>query len=106
MSKEQDMLYVVSQSKPRLNLVWLKEFYAKILSNQVSPCELSIQVRLVLGQLWQEFHTVGTEMIITKCGRRMFPNFKINISSMKAHEKYILLMDVVPADVRFKKKTI
>lgn len=27
--------------------------------------------------LWEEFHQLGTEMIVTKAGRRMFPTFQV-----------------------------
>lgn len=29
--------------------------------------------------LWEEFHQLGTEMIVTKAGRRMFPTFQVAI---------------------------
>lgn len=28
--------------------------------------------------LWEEFHQLGTEMIVTKAGRRMFPTFQVS----------------------------
>lgn len=28
--------------------------------------------------LWEEFHQLGTEMIVTKAGRRMFPTFQVH----------------------------
>lgn len=30
--------------------------------------------------LWEEFHQLGTEMIVTKAGRRMFPTFQVKTS--------------------------
>ncbi|CAG5122607.1 unnamed protein product, partial [Candidula unifasciata] len=48
--------------------------------------------------LWDMFHEHGTEMVITKSGRRMFPSFKAKVSGMDKKAKYILLMDVVPVD--------
>lgn len=32
--------------------------------------------------LWEEFHQLGTEMIVTKAGRRMFPTFQVCIIAM------------------------
>lgn len=29
--------------------------------------------------LWEEFHHLGTEMIVTKAGRRMFPTFQVSL---------------------------
>ena len=97
---KKDELTNVAQNKSSLNLDWLRSVYSKIMRNQIDACDLNLQVRLDLSHLWQEFNTVGTEMIITKCGRRMFPNFRITIRNMKPNESYILLVDVIPADVR------
>ena len=36
-------------------------------------------VALESRPLWEEFHQLGTEMIVTKAGRRMFPTFQVNI---------------------------
>uniref|UniRef100_A0AAY4DLQ1 T-box domain-containing protein n=1 Tax=Denticeps clupeoides TaxID=299321 RepID=A0AAY4DLQ1_9TELE len=49
-------------------------------------------------ELWKSFHEIGTEMIITKPGRRMFPHCKINLSGLVPYAKYILLVDMVPED--------
>ncbi|CAL8282270.1 unnamed protein product [Gadus morhua 'NCC'] len=57
-----------------------------------------IKVFLHERELWSKFHEVGTEMIITKAGRRMFPSFKVKVTGLNPKTKYILLMDVVPAD--------
>ncbi|XP_067114675.1 T-box transcription factor TBX5-A isoform X1 [Osmerus mordax] len=57
-----------------------------------------IKVYLHERDLWAKFHEVGTEMIITKAGRRMFPSFKVKVTGLNPKTKYILLMDVVPAD--------
>uniref|UniRef100_A0A8C4R4G9 T-box domain-containing protein n=1 Tax=Eptatretus burgeri TaxID=7764 RepID=A0A8C4R4G9_EPTBU len=48
--------------------------------------------------LWEQFHLLGTEMVITKSGRRMFPPFKVRISGLDKKAKYILLLDIVAAD--------
>ncbi|XP_078522087.1 T-box transcription factor TBX5 [Lissotriton helveticus] len=57
-----------------------------------------IKVFLHERELWLKFHDVGTEMIITKAGRRMFPSYKVKVSGLNPKTKYILLMDIVPAD--------
>lgn len=56
------------------------------------------QVNLESKDLWEQFHERGTEMVITKSGRRMFPSFKTRISGLDKKAKYILLMDIVAAD--------
>ncbi|KAF5907336.1 T-box-containing protein TBX6L-like, partial [Clarias magur] len=58
----------------------------------------NIRITLEDPQLWKSFHEIGTEMIITKPGRRMFPHCKINISGLVPYAKYILLVDIVPED--------
>ncbi|CAH1800726.1 unnamed protein product [Owenia fusiformis] len=58
----------------------------------------NIRIKLENNDLWQKFHTLGTEMIITKTGRRMFPIFKILLEGLDPHAKYILLVDLVPID--------
>nr|XP_015807539.2 T-box transcription factor TBX4 [Nothobranchius furzeri] len=58
----------------------------------------NIKVVLHERELWKRFHEAGTEMIITKAGRRMFPSYKVKVTGMNPKTKYILLIDVVPAD--------
>ncbi|XP_034026024.1 T-box transcription factor TBX5-like [Thalassophryne amazonica] len=57
-----------------------------------------IKVFLHDRELWTRFDEVGTEMIITKAGRRMFPSYKVKVTGLNPKTKYILLMDVVPGD--------
>ncbi|TRY66994.1 hypothetical protein TCAL_11769 [Tigriopus californicus] len=59
---------------------------------------ISAQVQLEMKPLWDEFHELGTEMIVTKAGRRMFPTFQVRLFAMDPMEEYILLMDFVPVD--------
>ncbi|XP_076335064.1 uncharacterized protein LOC143238587 isoform X1 [Tachypleus tridentatus] len=49
-------------------------------------------------ELWEKFHELGTEMIITKSGRRMFPTLRISFSGVDAQAKYAVLLDIVPVD--------
>ncbi|XP_056139695.1 T-box transcription factor TBX4 [Lampris incognitus] len=58
----------------------------------------NIKVVLHERDLWKKFHESGTEMIITKAGRRMFPSYKVKVTGMNPKTKYILLADIVPAD--------
>ncbi|EMP32145.1 T-box transcription factor TBX6 [Chelonia mydas] len=48
--------------------------------------------------LWEEFYTLGTEMIITKSGRRMFPPCKVIVAGLNPHSLYLMLVDIVPLD--------
>ncbi|CAF0798246.1 unnamed protein product, partial [Didymodactylos carnosus] len=56
------------------------------------------KVELDGKELWDQFHQHGTEMVITKSGRRMFPAYKVKASGLDKRAKYILLMDVVATD--------
>ncbi|XP_057694357.1 T-box transcription factor TBX1 isoform X2 [Corythoichthys intestinalis] len=51
-----------------------------------------------MHSLWQQFDQLGTEMIVTKAGRRMFPTFQVRISGMDPASEYVLLMDFIPVD--------
>uniref|UniRef100_A0A8C4Q8T5 T-box domain-containing protein n=1 Tax=Eptatretus burgeri TaxID=7764 RepID=A0A8C4Q8T5_EPTBU len=57
-----------------------------------------VATRLEMKPLWEEFHQLGTEMIVTKAGRRMFPTFQVRLFGMQPAEEYVLLMDFVPVD--------
>ncbi|KAM9449328.1 T-box transcription factor TBX15-like isoform 3-T3 [Salvelinus alpinus] len=70
-----------------------------------AACELSpaasmeeIQVELQCADLWKRFHEIGTEMIITKAGRRMFPAMRVKIVGLDPHQQYYIAMDIVPVD--------
>ncbi|XP_041855788.1 T-box transcription factor TBX3-like isoform X2 [Melanotaenia boesemani] len=56
------------------------------------------KIYLESSDLWGQFHKCGTEMVITKSGRRMFPPLKARCAGMDRKAKYILLMDIVAAD--------
>uniref|UniRef100_A0A3B3DQM8 T-box transcription factor 16 n=1 Tax=Oryzias melastigma TaxID=30732 RepID=A0A3B3DQM8_ORYME len=58
----------------------------------------NIRMTLEDPNLWRTFHEIGTEMIITKPGRRMFPHCKVSLSGLIPCAKYILLVDMVPED--------
>ncbi|XP_007471602.1 PREDICTED: T-box transcription factor TBX22-like, partial [Lipotes vexillifer] len=58
----------------------------------------SIQVELQGSELWKRFHDIGTEMIITKAGRRMFPSVRVKIKGLDPGKQYYVAIDVVPVD--------
>uniref|UniRef100_A0A3B4XA98 T-box transcription factor 4 n=1 Tax=Seriola lalandi dorsalis TaxID=1841481 RepID=A0A3B4XA98_SERLL len=72
----------------------------KWLNDVRSPSQNIENIKVVLHEreLWKKFHEAGTEMIITKAGRRMFPSYKVKVTGMNPKTKYILLIDIVPAD--------
>ncbi|XP_038548256.1 T-box transcription factor TBX4 [Micropterus salmoides] len=73
---------------------------APTISNSNEPDQSIENIKVVLHEreLWKKFHEAGTEMIITKAGRRMFPSYKVKVTGMNPKTKYILLTDIVPAD--------
>uniref|UniRef100_A0A8C3VYY7 T-box transcription factor 10 n=1 Tax=Catagonus wagneri TaxID=51154 RepID=A0A8C3VYY7_9CETA len=63
-----------------------------------NPRVSGVTVQLEMKALWEEFNQLGTEMIVTKAGRRMFPTFQVKILGMDTLADYALLMDFVPLD--------
>ena len=54
--------------------------------------------QLEMKPLWEEFNELGTEMIVTKAGRRMFPTFQMRLFGLDPMEDYMIVMDFVPVD--------
>ncbi|KAJ8412404.1 hypothetical protein AAFF_G00127400 [Aldrovandia affinis] len=61
-------------------------------------CAQQIRVSLQGRELWDKFRGIGTEMIVTKSGRRMFPACKVSVTGLNPKTKYVLMMDMVPFD--------
>ena len=62
------------------------------------PKLIGVVANLEMKPLWDEFNELGTEMIVTKAGRRMFPTFQVRLYGMDPLEDYILIMDFIPVD--------
>ncbi|KAF8356920.1 tbx-2 [Pristionchus pacificus] len=60
--------------------------------------DTKIKAELDDDVLWSQFSDCGTEMVITKSGRRIFPAYRVKLSGMDKKAKYILILDIVPAD--------
>lgn len=58
----------------------------------------NIKVKLQDMDLWKRFNKIGTEMIITKTGRRMFPSIRVSVTGLVSSSKYIMFIDMVPYD--------
>lgn len=58
----------------------------------------NITCTLETKELWNKFHDLGTEMIITKSGRRMFPTLRVSFRNTDPDTRYFVLMDIVPVD--------
>ncbi|XP_070574669.1 T-box transcription factor TBX20-like isoform X2 [Ptychodera flava] len=57
-----------------------------------------VTCKLETKDLWDKFHDLGTEMIITKSGRRMFPTVRVSFSNINPESRYVVLMDIVAVD--------
>ncbi|KAH8378899.1 hypothetical protein KR009_001933 [Drosophila setifemur] len=67
------------------------------------PTLPGVEAKLENNDLWQQFHKIGTEMIITKSGRRMFPSMRISLSGLEEEASYCVLLEMVPiGDCRYK----
>lgn len=57
-----------------------------------------IECTLDNKDMWDKFHSLNTEMIITKTGRRMFPVMKVQFHNLDPNARYAVTMDIVPVD--------
>ncbi|XP_056626092.1 T-box transcription factor TBX22 [Triplophysa dalaica] len=57
-----------------------------------------VRVDLQGSDLWRTFHEIGTEMIITKTGRRMFPSIRVKVHNLDPFQQYYIAMDIMPVD--------
>ena len=57
-----------------------------------------IKVTLENSSLWRIFNKIGTEMIITKSGRRMFPVVKFRVTGLDPDREYSVMLDMMPMD--------
>ncbi|KAL3122708.1 hypothetical protein niasHT_010270 [Heterodera trifolii] len=72
-------------------------------SSSASPSVLhhalqSAQIRLEGASLWRRFHALGTEMIVTRSGRRMFPTLQVAIVRLERNLIYSLMVDFQRTD--------
>ncbi|CAI2347292.1 unnamed protein product [Caenorhabditis sp. 36 PRJEB53466] len=68
------------------------------LGTKMKDGNLPIDCKLEGSELWAKFFDLGTEMIITKSGRRMFPTVKVSFSNVILDALYYIFLDVVPVD--------
>ncbi|KAH3772338.1 T-box transcription factor TBX20-like [Dreissena polymorpha] len=61
---------------------------------EMTSCTCNLETR----DLWEKFNELGTEMIITKSGRRMFPTVRVSFADLEPTARYAVLMDIVPVD--------
>ncbi|XP_041354268.1 T-box transcription factor TBX15-like [Gigantopelta aegis] len=54
-----------------------------------------VRVELCHGDLWESFYRLGTEMIITKSGRRMFPPLRLRVLGTEPGARYTISLNFV-----------
>jgi len=89
------------QTTPQEPTTQSKNFDQNVLQSPDKPMHpklTSIRVSIESKSLWDEFDQLGTEMIVTKAGRRMFPTFQVKITDMDPNSDYMLMMDFMPLD--------
>ncbi|CAI6353179.1 unnamed protein product [Macrosiphum euphorbiae] len=69
-----------------------------VANSQEHPKLSGVGAALEMKHLWEEFNELGTEMIVTKAGRRMFPTFQVRLYGLDPVAEYMLMMDFVPVD--------
>ncbi|XP_077975735.1 optomotor-blind protein-like [Styela clava] len=58
----------------------------------------NMNARLCDEELWQKFSDVGTEMVLTKKGRRIFPGYRVKFSGLDPNALYNVILDIVQTD--------
>ncbi|KAL0967708.1 hypothetical protein UPYG_G00255840 [Umbra pygmaea] len=58
----------------------------------------NVVVTLENSSVWKEFHRCGTEMILTKPGRRMFPYCRYRLTGLEPSRRYALFLSITPVD--------
>ncbi|XP_051531267.1 T-box transcription factor TBX6L [Myxocyprinus asiaticus] len=71
---------------------------ARLNNAEAELTSLPVHVSLQGRELWDKFNNIGTEMLITKTGRRMFPSCKVTVTGLNPKVKYVVIMDMVPFD--------
>ncbi|XP_011873982.1 PREDICTED: T-box transcription factor TBX20-like [Vollenhovia emeryi] len=59
-----------------------------------------VSADLLNRNLWEKFHALNTEMIITKSGRRMFPSIEIDVKGLQERDNYYVFLEIAPASDR------
>ena len=78
-----------------------KEKKVKVLTGKTNCTDLDhVKCSLENKDLWDKFCEFGTEMIITRSGRRMFPTVRCSFSNLDLEPgvRYLILLDIVPCD--------
>ena len=98
LSYSEDLRLSYKILKVALILSSLRAASSKFRKPSWSESDSNVQVHLEDETLWNEFHLVTNEMIITKLGRCLFPNLKVSISGLNPGFLYAVGIDFVMVD--------
>ncbi|KAI3363786.1 hypothetical protein L3Q82_001394 [Scortum barcoo] len=90
----------ISESSPSLPVSPSTTFGSPDVKNDF-PAVLTfkgVSVTLENNSVWKQFHSCGTEMILTKQGRRMFPYCRYRLAGLDPERLYSLVLSIVPAN--------
>ena len=89
-----------TRTKPEADKLKKKEKKPKVQEKCNCPELSRVHCTLDNKDLWDKFCEFGTEMIITRTGRRMFPTVRVSFGNLDAEPgvKYLVLLDIVPCD--------
>jgi len=73
---------------------WTEKLKPKCNCMEMQKTECHLETK----ELWDKFNELGTEMIITKTGRRMFPTLRLSFSGVESNCIYLVAMDIIPMD--------
>ncbi|XP_023285958.1 MAX gene-associated protein-like [Seriola lalandi dorsalis] len=90
----------ISESLPLLSELPSTTFGSSDLENDFSPALTfkGVTVSLENNSVWRQFYSCGTEMILTKQGRRMFPYCRYRLAGLDPERQYSLVLSIVPSD--------
>ncbi|KAL4231187.1 hypothetical protein ACF0H5_008769 [Mactra antiquata] len=71
-----------------------------VLKSEMKRSSGNVSVCLHDENLWRQFMHLGTEMIINKTGRRMFPHVVLTVHGLDPNSFYSVFMEIIPADNR------
>ncbi|XP_044026184.1 MAX gene-associated protein isoform X2 [Siniperca chuatsi] len=90
----------ISESPPSMPVLPSTTFGSPDLENDF-PAVLTfkgVSVTLENNSVWKQFYSCGTEMILTKQGRRMFPYCRYRLAGLDPERQYSLVLSIVPSD--------
>ncbi|XP_045917038.1 MAX gene-associated protein isoform X3 [Micropterus dolomieu] len=90
----------ISESPPSLPVLPSSTFGSPDLENDFPPVLTfkGVSVTLENNSVWKQFYSCGTEMILTKYGRRMFPYCRYRLAGLDPERQYSLVLSIVPSD--------